>query len=89
VSKALTPAEILEDQIDLRAQALACIAAWLVRDQEGFDAAAGTPEESQVVLQVVIMELTSALEKLVGRSELLWQVGNWLDEHAARMSERN
>jgi hypothetical protein len=37
------PIEVIDDQ---RARAMACINAWLRRDKEGFDAAAGSDAEA-------------------------------------------
>jgi hypothetical protein len=70
---------------DLRGQAFATIACWLRRDQAGFDAVAGSDAEAAVLLPVVISELCSALERLVGPDELSRQVDEWLDTRAARL----
>ena len=75
--------EIIDDQ---RSRAMSAIAAWLRRDQEGFDAVVGTDEEAAVLLPVVIGELATAIERLVGPDELSKQVSDWLDERAARLA---
>jgi hypothetical protein len=71
---------------NLRSQGFAAIAAWLRRDQEGFDSIVGSDEEAAVLLPVVIDELVSALERLVGPDELERQIDGWLDERAARLT---
>jgi len=77
------PAEIIDDQ---RARAFAAISAWLRRDQEGFDAAAGSDEEAAVLLPICIGELATALEHLTSPAQLRREVANWLDEHRARLA---
>jgi hypothetical protein len=71
---------------DLRAQAFACIAAWLHRDLDGFHAVAGSDEKASVLLPVVIGELVSALEKCVGPAEVHRQVEEWLEVRAKRLA---
>jgi hypothetical protein len=71
---------------DLRAQAFAAIACWIRRDQEGFDGVVGSDEEAAVLLPIVIGELISALERLVGPDEVERQVDAWLSERAARLT---
>jgi hypothetical protein len=71
---------------DLRAQAFAAIAAWIRRDQEGFDAVAGMDQEAAVLLPVVIGELVSALERCVGPLEVHRQVEERLSGRAARLA---
>jgi hypothetical protein len=75
------PPEIIDDQ---RARAMAVIAAWLRRDKEGFDGLLGDDEEAAEILPVVIGELVTGLDRLVGRAEVEAQVHGWLDERAAR-----
>jgi hypothetical protein len=71
---------------DLRSQAMAAIAAWIHRDQEGFDAVVGSDEEAACLLPVVIGELITALERLVGRDEVHKQVDAWLDVRRTRLA---
>jgi hypothetical protein len=71
---------------DLRAQAFAAVAAWLRRDQEGFDGVVGSDEEAAVLLPIVIGELITALERLVGQHEVHKQVDGWLDERRTRLA---
>ena len=65
------PPEIVEDQ---RARAMAVINAWLQRNQEGFDIAAGDDEEATKILPVVIGELCTAIERLTIPGDLRQQV---------------
>jgi hypothetical protein len=74
---------IIEDR---RARAMAVINAWLQRDQEGFDIAAGDDEEAAEILPVVIGELCTAIERLTSPGDLRQQVNAWLNEHAARLA---
>ena len=76
------PPEVADD---LRAQAMAAISAWLHRDQQGFDAVAGTDAEAAVLLPVVIGELITALERLVGPDEVARQVDEWLEVRRDRL----
>jgi hypothetical protein len=71
---------------DLRAQAMAAIACWLRRDQDGFDAVVGSDEEAATLLPVCISELCTGLERLVGPDELSRQVDEWLEVRAARLA---
>ena len=71
---------------DVRAQAMAAIAAWLRRDQEGFDRVVGSDEEAAALLPVVIGELVTGLERLVGPDEVSRQVNGWLDARRTRLA---
>jgi hypothetical protein len=71
---------------DLRAQAMAAVAAFIHRDQPGFDAVVGTDEEAAVLLPVVIGELVTALERLAGPDEVHKQVDTWLNDRRQRLA---
>ena len=71
---------------DVRAQAMAAIAAWLRSDQEGFDRVVGSDEEAAALLPVVIGELVTGLERLVGPDEVSRRVNVWLDARRARLA---
>jgi hypothetical protein len=70
----------------LCAQAFAAIACWLRRDQEGFDGVGGSDEEPAVLLPIAIGELVGALERCVGPDEVRWQIDEWLDVRASRLT---
>jgi hypothetical protein len=63
---------------------IAAIACWIRRDQEGFDVTVGSDADAAVLLPVVIGELVTALERLVGPDEVLRQIDDWLDVRAGR-----
>jgi hypothetical protein len=65
---------------------IAAIACWIRRDQEGFDGVVGSYQEAVVLLPVVIGELISALERLVGPDEVARQVDEWLDIRRTRLA---
>jgi hypothetical protein len=48
--------------------------------EEGFDGVVGSDEEAACLLPVVISELVTGLERLVGRAEVEAQINGWLDE---------
>jgi hypothetical protein len=77
------PPEVVDD---LRAQALAAISAWIHRDEEGFDAVVGDAKEAQVLMPVVIGELVTALERLLGPHEVHKQVDAWLEDRRQRLA---
>jgi hypothetical protein len=77
------PPEIIDD---VRVQAMAAIAAWLRRDQEGFDTVVGSDEDAAALLPVVIGELVTAPERLVGPAEVERQVSEWLNVRAAQLA---
>ncbi len=62
-----------EIAIDLRAQAMAAIHAWLLSGKSVFDAVVGSDEEAAVLLPAVIGELCSALERLTSSADLRQQ----------------
>ena len=69
---------------DLRAQGIRCNR--LLDPPRGFDGVVGSDEEAAVLLPVVIGELVSALERLVGPDKVARQVDEWLDQRAARLT---
>ena len=77
---------------DLRAQAFAAVAAWLRRDQEGFDGVVGSDEEAAVLLPIVIGELSrpwsvsSASTRSTSKSMAGWMSGvrGWRDSPPRR-----
>jgi hypothetical protein len=71
---------------DLRAQAMAAIAAWLRRDHAGFDSVVGPDEEAAASLPVVIGELITGLERLAGPHQVRRQVYEWLDVRRNRLA---
>jgi hypothetical protein len=79
----IMPPEIVDD---LRAQAMAAIACWLRRDQQGFDSVVGSAQEAQVLLPVCIGELITGLEKPVGPDEVARQVDEWLEVRRQRLA---
>jgi hypothetical protein len=52
----------------------------------GFDGVVGSDDEAAVLLPVVIGELVTALERLVGRDEVIRQIDGWLGEHLRRLA---
>jgi hypothetical protein len=58
----------------------------LLDQPRGFDGVVGSDEEAAVLLPVVIGELVSALERLVGPDKVARQVDEWLDQRAARLT---
>lgn len=71
---------------DLRAEAMAAIACWLRRDQEGFDRVVGNDEEAAALLPICIGKLVTGLERLVGPDEVGRQVNSWLDARRTRLA---
>jgi len=77
----LSPAANTRSNADCRA-----VAAFIHRDQQGFDAVVGTDAEASMLLPVVISQLVSALERLAGPVEVHAQADAWLDERRTRLA---
>jgi hypothetical protein len=73
---------------DHRSRAMAAVACWLRRDLDGYDAVVGVDEddESATLMPIVIGELCTGLQRLVGEDELLAQIDAWLASRVDRLA---